>query len=281
MAKQGKEFGVCLFGYSKQEVNDDIIKFKKLSREKLDAVKQRADELRTENENLSKEIAKLKEELSSNAQPEEFMIFALRKFEEWMPMVTQIAEDEAVEINTEANQQEEMFNKKIEEFNKEIKRTQEELDMLLKNILKHTDSLSENVMSFIHGSDGQNNSDVSEENDFEYNDVILPNDFCSDEVNEISNYYEKNNLSNIEDKNGFLNSGELENTNKDAITKDINQIRSKYLLGKIAGEDLYDKNNVLIIQKHGVITEKVIEKAIEKGKLAELIINMTVPDSLV
>lgn len=259
MTKQGKEFGVCLFGYNRQEVSDDISKFKRLNREKLDAIKQRVDAIRLENENLSKEIAKLKEELSSNAQPEEFMTFALKKFEEWMPVVNEIAKNEAADIGAEMSHQEELFDQKTSEFTKEIKHTQEELDMLLKNILKQTENLSENVMSFIHKNDVQYNGNESKDGITEQNDIISPSDFCPD-------YVDKN--TNIE---------ELQNN---GIEKDISQIRSKYLVGKVAGEDLYDKNNNLIIAKNGVITEEIIRKSIQKEKLAELIINMTVTSNL-
>jgi hypothetical protein len=63
-----------------------------------------------------------------------------------------------------------------------------------------------------------------------------------------------------------------------AIASEINQIRSKYLVGKIAGEDLYDRNNKIIIYKNSVITSEVIEMAEREGKLADLIVNMYLPE---
>lgn len=57
----------------------------------------------------------------------------------------------------------------------------------------------------------------------------------------------------------------------------INAVRDKYVLGKVAGEDLLDNTGRVIIQKNSMITETVMETAVRDGKLAELIINMVIP----
>lgn len=62
-----------------------------------------------------------------------------------------------------------------------------------------------------------------------------------------------------------------------AITDEIASIRRKYIVGKAAGEDLVDSKGSLIIAKYGLITEDVMRRADEEGKLAELIAFMVIP----
>lgn len=52
----------------------------------------------------------------------------------------------------------------------------------------------------------------------------------------------------------------------------------KYIIGKIAGEDLYDAEGNLIIRKDETITEQIVIEAEKADKLSELIIDMTIPD---
>jgi len=62
-----------------------------------------------------------------------------------------------------------------------------------------------------------------------------------------------------------------------AISEEIRSLRSKYIVGKWAGEDLFDAAGKRIIAKGAVITEDVVEAADRSGKLAELIVNMVIP----
>ena len=59
---------------------------------------------------------------------------------------------------------------------------------------------------------------------------------------------------------------------------EVNALRNKYIVGKLAGEDLYDSAGKTIASKKQVITPEIIEKAEQEGKLSELIINMILPN---
>lgn len=59
----------------------------------------------------------------------------------------------------------------------------------------------------------------------------------------------------------------------------VKDIRLKYVVGKIVGEDLMDKEGKLLASKDSVITEALVEEATREGKLAELIINMQLPET--
>lgn len=55
-------------------------------------------------------------------------------------------------------------------------------------------------------------------------------------------------------------------------------VKDKYLMNKITGTDLTDENGSVIIPRNTVIDPEVIAKADAAGKLAELIVNMTIPN---
>lgn len=63
----------------------------------------------------------------------------------------------------------------------------------------------------------------------------------------------------------------------DSINSEIQSIRNRYIVGRLAGEDLYGTDGKLIIQKHETITETVVDIADRDGKLADLIVNMIIP----
>ena len=54
----------------------------------------------------------------------------------------------------------------------------------------------------------------------------------------------------------------------------IDTARYKFILGKIAGEDLFNAEGGIIVNKHQKITPEVVEAAQKENKLSELIINM-------
>lgn len=62
----------------------------------------------------------------------------------------------------------------------------------------------------------------------------------------------------------------------DHLIKQIDSIKSQYIVGKVAGEDLFDHHGNMIVSKFGLITQEVVEKANSAGILAELIINMKI-----
>lgn len=61
------------------------------------------------------------------------------------------------------------------------------------------------------------------------------------------------------------------------VSEEIKRIRTKYILGKVAGEDVFDGQGSVIITKGVPITQEVISRAEEAGKLSELIIHMILP----
>jgi len=101
--------------------------------------------------------------------------------------------------------------------------------------------------------------------------------------NKPKNTYEENKLQekvkkeHTQEKNKLSKKEDTPNESK-ALASDINNIRSKYLIGKVTGEDLLDNEGKIIVPKDSLITNDIIKFAEEEGKLAELIVNMTIPE---
>ncbi len=61
------------------------------------------------------------------------------------------------------------------------------------------------------------------------------------------------------------------------ISREVRQLRNKYIIGKWAGQDLLNKDGKLIAAKNSPITETIIDEADQEGMLALLIVHMTIP----
>ncbi len=62
------------------------------------------------------------------------------------------------------------------------------------------------------------------------------------------------------------------------LIEQIDSIKSQYMVGKVAGNDLFDLQGNLIIAKSSVITREIVERANRAGKLADLIVNMKIAE---
>ena len=70
-------------------------------------------------------------------------------------------------------------------------------------------------------------------------------------------------------------------TKTDVINAEVQSIRNRYIVVRLAGEALYGNDGQLIIQKYNTITETVVEIADREGKLADLIVNMIIPKEMI
>jgi hypothetical protein len=58
---------------------------------------------------------------------------------------------------------------------------------------------------------------------------------------------------------------------------ELDALKRHYIVGKVAGEDLYDRQGRVIVSKQSVITEQILQAAEREGMLVELIVNMIIP----
>ena len=59
--------------------------------------------------------------------------------------------------------------------------------------------------------------------------------------------------------------------------EDVDRMKERYIVGKRAGEDVYDSTGHMIVARNTVITREVIRQAEQEGKLVDLIVNMVIP----
>lgn len=297
MDKTEEELKICLFGYYRNKVNNDLKEMKLVHEEKIQELKKNLSVINEENRKLSDEIQKLKDEIEFEMKSEQFMKFALKKVQEVVPIISKVSSEETSRITLLGKKEEEIFNKKIEKYNNIIKSNQEELNLLLKKQLEKSESLSENVKKFIknrcYSAIYEKLSIKTESSEIEYKDSTgAENDRssrckCSIDKN-TDEYIDKNEKIQIKNITEKLEIEKIENQSTDKIIKtelksadvkeDINRIRNKYLIGKLAGEDLVDSKGNIIVSKDSIITEEIIIRAEKEGKLPKLIVNMAITD---
>ncbi|KZL92154.1 hypothetical protein [Clostridium magnum] len=299
MDKTEAQLKARLFGCDREEVDKHIKDIKLANKEKIEELKRNLSAINAENEKLSEEIQKLKDEMKFEMKSEKFMEFVLKKSEEIILIINKVSSDEISRITLSGKTQESIFNKKIEEYNSIIKSTQEDLNILLKKQLKKNEILSEDVKKFIKDKckcDSVNYDELQvniQTPPIEYEDTphtenvenhsgeesfkkSADNYINRDEKIKIKDIVEEHQIDKVENQStAEIIKSQLKSTD---IEEDIDQIRSKYLIGKIAGKDLIDNMGNIIIGKNSIITEQTISKAGREGKLPELIVNMTLLD---
>lgn len=65
-----------------------------------------------------------------------------------------------------------------------------------------------------------------------------------------------------------------ESKESEAVSQEILSIRNRYIVGKLAGEDLLDVQGRLIVAKGAIITPEAVDHAEKAGRLPDLIVNM-------
>lgn len=307
-----------MFGYDIKQVETYIKELRNSQHEKLKELKNKIIHIKMENTKLKNEMEELKTHKEEQLKSEKFMDFALTKAEDILPVIDDSISKQIKEVQDTCSKEEAVFNKKIEEFNDTIKETQGKLNSLLKAVLDSSENLNEKVKSFMETKESRKamltntnvntveaaetpkaeplevelHSIIEQENIMEYinlqdpienKEIVRPVereeklslffDDIEDEIEEVRPTQE------IEKKVEEKPEPKEEPYTQNRLTaNDINHIRYKYLVGKIAGEDLFGNNNKLIIAKGDVITAEVVEKVENEAKLAELIVNMVLPD---
>lgn len=95
-----------------------------------------------------------------------------------------------------------------------------------------------------------------------------------DKANEIAVTLQKEVIDEIDRPNETKN----DQITQESLRQKIDAVRDKYVIGNVAGEDLLDSKGAIIIRKNETITKSSMEKALNEGKLAELIVNMVLPE---
>ncbi|MHC1719622.1 MAG: hypothetical protein AB9844_02835 [Clostridiaceae bacterium] len=168
---------------------------------------------------------------------------------------------------------------KIKQENSTVGRSKDFLDFLefrLKNIQEFMNADAENEMKTIESASLDKDRSLDEEiNDLKkYFGKIQDNfNILIKTVLEPRPVSENNGFKVIQYTGKIERKKMLENDNTDTPKVTIDT----HIIGKSSGKDIKDRSGDLIVAKGEIITEEIIEKADDAGKLSELIINMAIP----
>lgn len=107
-------------------------------------------------------------------------------------------------------------------------------------------------------------------NDVQESNVKITNEY------EIPDRKDSASLSEFQEKTDLPEEPAAKKANP-AMMKEIQTVRLKYIVGKLAGEDLLNSKGEVLIRKNEQITSNIVEAAATEGKLAELIVKMIIP----
>lgn len=317
MRKRNRFGKVHLFGLNVQTVNMILDDLQDKQNSDIEQISEQIQELKSENSYLRNRIEDLKLERQTELKSKHILEYSLKKAEDYVKFFYNAAGQEVDELTFIGEKTEALFNEKIEEFDITIKETRLALDMLLKEVLSRNDKLSEKLGNFMKKNGSIRFLTLDEEKKVKKNDSgILPstsikieehpfkkesqNDFKhgdnflkEKDIKSVFNIEIKETEADLLDGTEFLESSvrkfqEEKRNNKDQVEKmetnkgvsnEINNLRNKYLIGKMAGADILDKNGQTLISKNTLITEEIVDKVESEGKLAELIVNMTIPEA--
>lgn len=281
MAKRYK-LGSSFIGYNKGQVDSYIDSLMESNAMKLDEIRRRVNDCRSELDMLNKSLIDKQKEMDEHKKSRKYMDFALKRVKSTAGLISAYAENERRELDEAGRAKLDEYDREIERLSVEIKNKQEHL-----NFLKRRASKPKQV-KHASADEAAKLPNTIEENKAESPRKVRSFSFW-DESSYEENYTvvdakaEKKELSSAARAQGEFQYGEetkipsREYSPSQALSADISQVRNKYLVGKIAGENLVAWDGSLIIEKNNIISAETVKRAEEEGKLAELIINMVLP----
>lgn len=306
-----------LFGLNAQTVNIVINQLENKQNSEMEKIRELIENFRNENEYLKKRVEDLKEENQTQLKSKHILEYSLKKSENYINLFHNTSIQEVADLTVIGEKTEALFNEKIQEFDITIKETRLTLDMLLKEVLNRNDKLNERLGSFIerNGSikflpyeeekkDRKSDLNIQPKVDIEYEEVSVKKDLKNEskrreepmkeeEIKSVFNEVKKENKTDLLEVTEFLESSvnkyheefgnkrieaEKSGINK-VVSNEINNIRNKYLIGRMTGADIVDKSGQILVSKNTLINEEIIDRVEREGKLAELIVNMTLPET--
>jgi hypothetical protein len=311
--KRNVKIKVRLFGLNKKQVDKQFRDKDKNYRQKLEALRYQIDVIKEKNKQLKDEFNALEKEEITLTQSEKLVEFCYVVSKKNFALIDKNSENEIIQITNRGQELERVYDKKIQEYSAEIKKTKEQLNTLLSVVVNKSENFYEDVKDFTQKYSANIVKENIEEKYEEANQAcrksyeeslvshkeILENEkqgassgFWEEDSSEdvgtedtkqeiIEETKEENKGEEINKKTEVeeVNETKKENLKSKAVSGEIENLRYKYLVGKIAGEDIYNNKNNIIIPKNTKITTDIITIAEKEGKLSELIINMIFPEN--
>lgn len=282
MASRSK-FGSSFIGYDKEHVDSYMESMYESNVIRLDELRRSINDIRNERDRLSMDLDGKQKQAEEYKKSRKYLEFSLKRAESAAKLISLSAENEKSELDEVCKAKLDEYDKEIERLDGEIKNKQEQLSFLARRASMRKQSKStEADEPAMAREDAQRKSIVDKH---EGSRRIGGSSFWDDDAAEESGFKEtgssrglrsetRRNENNIKEDSGN-SKGNFPSS--PALSADISQVRNKYLVGKIAGEDLIARDGSIIAPQNSVITVEVVRRAQEEGKLAELIINMILP----
>lgn len=232
-------------GYKKKHVDLYLKSSLEEENKKISEIKDKINEILKLNEELSIEVENIKLDREINGKTEDYKDFLMKRLENIQEFMNTHGQKEIKYLKEDVKNKEVAIEKEIQQLNRFFKNIQNNLDILIKTVvIKHEGEIEEGKESSFRVIPYKARST---------NRKMLQND----------NEPEKMLLAQNDIIRDF---------------NDVDEIRDKLILGKLAGEDLITEEGKKIILKDSIITEELLQRAEDAGKLSELIIKMATPE---
>ncbi|MFA6808777.1 MAG: hypothetical protein WCR27_07275, partial [Eubacteriales bacterium] len=283
-----------LFGYKKQEVTEYIEKLIVYHESEIISLDKELRELQEGNTILENELKKLSEDLKYLNTVKGWDLSG-QKIAKTAKNIIIEADEDIAKIIDDGNKDMALIHKKIKVIENEIKEAKTyiktELAQIIQVIKASNFKLTDNgtlaegqIIIADKLNEGENRKLQLEilENKM-IAEIASVEDKGKEQIGYELIYGKKNKMEkNVGDKkNGDKLANEIESgtdvLSTDELRMKIDLMRYRYIIGKIAGEDIMDGSKNIIVKKNEPITSIVMEAAHREGKLSELIINMIIP----
>jgi len=225
-----------------------------LNKERLVMLEEERNKIREENKEREAHLKRITEELLL-FHSTDMLENALQRLESICSMILGTADENTKLHIDSAETRIKNFQRQVRELDIQIEKAKETLQNEIQYV--QTDNYNHNVLQ-------KPRENANEEKIVYRNEKAAP-------------LYEQE-IASIHSQEGSSNEGDtVSNLPNEEIKRKIADTRYKYIIGKLAGDQLLNDQGEVIIEKYEEITITHIEAVQREGKLPELIMNMVIP----
>ena len=233
---------------------------------------------------LQQEIEALNDEiavLEKTSQPVHFMEFALEHSKTTAENLQKMIQLEFAEIDEDTKRIKEKHRQKIMELDAKMQKGIQYAYKIMNNMIekpvREEPPIRPTAMETTMRTAQASRPKTAEPETARKMRVAEPED--TEKVQIIEDFWEESKADENPAAQAPLAETAAKNTSEkaNAKTKDkesVTGLKNLYIIGKVAGEDLFDNSGKLIVAKNEVITEEIIDKAEKVGNLIELVLEM-------
>ena len=237
---------------------------------------QSMEALMEEIHSLQREIEELKDEidvLESTSQPEHFMEFALEHSRRTADNLNEMIHLEFAEIDEEEKRISERHKQKIMELDAKMQKGIQYAYKIMNNMIEKP--IPEETPVSRPVKEAKVKKEETYQTYQEEQPVYTQKEPAqqADDVKIIEGFWDEPKIEETPKIETPISEKEKEKE-REKEKENVTGLKNMYIIGKVAGEDLFDNSGKLIVAKNEVITEEIIDKAEKVGNLIELVLEM-------